>query len=71
MKSNPAERIVFIPRTPLGRKLVALRNKAISAGMRLFSEKEVLDELKRRRGAFIDSDKNGIRDKQRPPKPIG
>jgi len=31
--------------------------------MRLFTEKEVLEELKRRRGAFMDSDENGIRDK--------
>jgi hypothetical protein len=55
--------ILFVPRSPLGRKLVALRNKAISSGMRLFSEKEVLEELKRRRGAFMESDDNGIRDK--------
>lgn len=56
-------KFIFIPRTPLGRKLVALRNKAISSGMRLFSEKEVLEKLKRRRGAFMESDDNGIRDK--------
>ncbi len=59
----PSERKnIFIPRTPLGRKLVELRNKAINLGMRLFSEKEVLDELKRRRGGFIDSDKNNMTD---------
>jgi hypothetical protein len=40
----------FIPRTELGKRLVALRSKAIAAGMRLLDEDEVLEEIRRRRG---------------------
>lgn len=40
----------FVPRTPLGEKLCALRAKAILAGMRVLSEEEILEEIKRRRG---------------------
>jgi len=40
----------YVPRTPLGRKLLALRAKAISAGMELLSEEEVLEEVRQRRG---------------------
>ncbi len=41
---------VFTPRTELGRRLYALRNKAVAAGMKLLSEEDVLEEVKRRRG---------------------
>ncbi|RJQ50956.1 MAG: hypothetical protein C4530_20785 [Desulfobacteraceae bacterium] len=41
----------YIARTALGMSLVALREKAICAGMRLLSEEEVLEELKCWRGA--------------------
>ena len=37
-------------RTPLGRKLMRLREKAIAGGMRVLSEDEVLDLVSRRRG---------------------
>ncbi|HAF49800.1 MAG TPA: hypothetical protein DCL04_01645 [Synergistaceae bacterium] len=40
----------FTPHTVLGKKLIALRNKAIAAGVQLLSEEEVLEEVKRRRG---------------------
>jgi hypothetical protein len=40
----------FIPRTDLGKRLVALRNKAIAAGMLLLDEDEILEEVRRRRG---------------------
>jgi hypothetical protein len=40
----------FTPQTVLGKKLIALRNKAIAAGVQLLSEEEVLEEVKRRRG---------------------
>ena len=40
----------FIPRTELGKRLVALRNKAIATAMRLLDEKEILEEVRRRRG---------------------
>lgn len=41
----------FVPRTPLGKKLLSLRNRAIASGMRLLSDDEVLEEVKRRRFA--------------------
>ena len=41
---------VFSPRTKLGRRLHTLRTKAIAAGMKLLSEDEILEEVKRRRG---------------------
>ena len=40
----------FTPRTELGKRLYALRAKAVSSGMKLLSEEEVLEEVKRRRG---------------------
>lgn len=40
---------VFTPKTELGRRLYALRTKAALAGMKLLSEEEVLEEVKRRR----------------------
>jgi hypothetical protein len=40
----------FVPRTALGRKLIALRTRAIKEGMRLLSADEILEEVKRRRG---------------------
>lgn len=48
---RPAEWVGgFIPRTELGKRLVALRNKAIATGMRLLNEEEILEEVRRRRG---------------------
>jgi len=47
----------FTPRTEFGKRLYALRTKAIVAGMKLLSEEEVLEEVKRRRGA-IENEKN-------------
>lgn len=43
---------VFIPRTILGKKLMSLRKRAIASGMRLLSEDEVLEEVKRQRGEW-------------------
>lgn len=40
----------FVPRTPLGKKLLSLRIRAIQAGMTLLSADEVLEEVRRRRG---------------------
>lgn len=45
----PETRDVFVPRTPLGKKLLSLRVRAIKAGMKLLSADEVLEQLKRRR----------------------
>ena len=46
----------FVPRTPLGRKLLALRNQAIERGMKLLTEDEVLEEVRRRRGELEDDE---------------
>ena len=46
----------FVPRTALGKRLIALRTKAVTAGMRLLTEEEVLVEVKRRRGEIADDE---------------
>lgn len=46
----------FVPRTPLGKQLLSLRNKAIRSGMKLLSADEVLEEVKRRRGELEDDE---------------
>jgi len=46
----------FIPRTPLGEKLLSLRKKAIRAGVKLLTEEEVLEEIKRRRGELENNE---------------
>lgn len=50
---------VFIPKTDLGRRLYELRTKAAIAGMKLLSEDEVLEEVKRRRGE-IENDETDL-----------
>ena len=49
---------VFKPRTDLGKRLHDLRAKAVAAGMKLLSEEEVLEEVKRRRGEMEDNEKD-------------
>jgi len=46
----------FVPRTALGMRLATLRTKAIAAGMRLLTEDEVIEEVKRRRGELEDNE---------------
>ena len=46
------------PRTELGKRLHALRNKAVSAGMKLLSEEEILDEVRRRQGEMEGDEKD-------------
>ncbi|HLI47526.1 MAG TPA: hypothetical protein VKV18_02385 [Chthonomonas sp.] len=46
----PQNTETFVPKTPLGRKLLAIREQAIQAGMTLWSVDEVLEEVRRRRG---------------------
>ena len=48
--TSTGKREEFIPRTTLGSKLLALRNRAIASGMRLLSEDEILEEVRHRRG---------------------
>lgn len=50
--------LVFTPRTDLGKRLYALRTKAVVSGIRLLSEEEVLDEVKRRRGELEEDEKD-------------
>ncbi len=45
----PEERIEFVARSPLGRRLLSLRKKAVAEGMSLLTEEEVLDEVSNRR----------------------
>lgn len=45
----PEERIKFVARTPLGRRLLPLRKKAVAAGVSLLTEEEVLGEVRNRR----------------------
>ena len=42
--------ITYVPKTALGKKLVALRNAAIANGMPLMTAEEISEELARRRG---------------------
>lgn len=46
----------YTPRTDLGKRLYALRIKAVNAGMKLLSEDEVLAEVKSRRGEFEENE---------------
>lgn len=39
-----------------GKRLYALRTKAVASGMRLLSENEVLEEVKRRRGGIDENE---------------
>ena len=55
---SPGITEVFVPRTPLGKRLVVLRRKAIQAGMKLLTEDEVLEEVRRRRGELEDDEAN-------------
>ena len=42
--------ITYVPKTALGKKLVALRNAAIANGMSLMTAEEISEEIARRRG---------------------
>jgi hypothetical protein len=46
----------FVPRTEFGKRLVALRAKAMASGMRLLSEDEILEEVRRRRGELQENE---------------
>ncbi len=45
----------YVPRTPLGERLLRLRRRAVNSGMRLISADEVLEEVRRRRGELEDN----------------
>lgn len=48
--STMNERRAYAPKTPLGKKLMAIRERAIASGLRLLTEDEISDEIRRRRG---------------------
>ena len=48
-----------VSRSPLGRRLAALRDRAIRSGMKLLTADEVLEEVRRRRGEF-DADEADV-----------
>ncbi len=47
-KVRAAPKEGFVPKTELGRKLWGLRQKYIAEGGRLYSDREIADELERR-----------------------
>jgi hypothetical protein len=49
-RSPSREADSFSPRTPRGRRLLALRQKIIAAGIPLLSPKEIEKEVRERRG---------------------
>ncbi|GJD24195.1 hypothetical protein RIVM261_091510 [Rivularia sp. IAM M-261] len=46
---------IYIPKTPLAKKLWAIRQEAIASGMKLLDSSEVEKELAERRGGYRDS----------------
>jgi len=46
----------FLPITGLGKRLFALRRKAIASGLRLLTEDEIIEEVKSRRGEVDGGD---------------
>lgn len=54
--TSPGVTTEFSPRTPLGKRLLSLRLRAIEAGMRLLSADEILEEVRRRRGEIEDNE---------------
>ncbi len=48
--------LTYKPRTELGNKLLQIRVKAVRAGLKLLSEDEVLEAIRRRRELRCDDD---------------
>ena len=48
----------YIPRTPLGKRLLEIRKKAIQAGVKLLSVDEILEEVRRRRGELKEDEED-------------
>jgi hypothetical protein len=48
----------FVPQTPLGNKLWEIRQRAISKGLQLLSERELEEELADRRGGYREPQEN-------------
>jgi hypothetical protein len=48
LQEMPVPSETFVPKTELGRKLWGLRQKYIAEGGRLYTDREIADELERR-----------------------
>lgn len=55
LKPEPEVEPEFLPHTSLGKKLWAIRQRAIANGMKLLTEEELEQELAERRGGFRES----------------
>jgi hypothetical protein len=51
----------FAARTPLGKKLVAIRERAIAGGMKLLTEAQITEEIESRRGELPNDKTEDIR----------
>ncbi|MGH8497514.1 MAG: hypothetical protein ACRERV_01675 [Methylococcales bacterium] len=47
--------VVFVPKTTLGARLFALRQKAIDRGTPFLTERQIIEEVMRRRGDLSDA----------------
>lgn len=45
----------FVPQTPLAKKLWAIRQRAIAAGLQLLNEDDIAQEIAARRGGYRDA----------------
>ena len=52
LQSNSSQ--MFIPQTELGKKLWAIRQRAIANGLKLLNQEELKQELADRRGGYRD-----------------
>jgi hypothetical protein len=53
--TSPSVRTAYVPKTTLGEKLFALRQKAIGRGTPLLTENQIIEEVMRRRGDLPDA----------------
>ena len=47
------EKRAYLPKTALGKRLMALRNQAIAKGLPLLNASEIVEEIRRRRGERV------------------
>jgi hypothetical protein len=53
--ASAASELEYIPKTPLAKKLWAIRQEAIASGMKLLNSTEIEQELAERRGGYRES----------------
>lgn len=54
--TSPTARPAYVPKTTLGKKLFALRQRAIGRGTTLLTENQIIEEVMRRRGDVPDAE---------------